>query len=159
MAFRLPPGLAVGQQYRATSPSDVAALEAYLPPGSRVLVGLVFERRYDGFEAGCERADTELREQASLFGWPEYPQFVTPDPDGQPIAWVSYRSSPAWWTLILGILGGTFILPIIAILPVWIIEKLFPGVTQAITMFFGLMIVGGLMLFVPRLMAPKEGKE
>jgi hypothetical protein len=39
---------------------------------------------------------------------------------------------------------------------VWIIEKLFPGVTQAITMFFGLMIVGGLMLFVPRLMAPKE---
>jgi hypothetical protein len=159
MAFRLPTNLGIGQQYTAVSPGDVAALEAYLPSSSRVLVGLVFAERYDGFEADCERAEAALRQQAGLSPWPEYQRFITPDPDGQPIAWVSYQSSPVWWTVILVILGGIFLLPILSVLPIWIIEKLFPGFMETITMIVGLMIVGGIMLFMPKMLAPAKEKE
>ena len=159
MAFRLPANLTIGQQYTAVSPGDVAALEAYLPRSSRMLVGLVFAERYDGFEEDCERAEARLEAEAGLSPWPEYDRFVTPDPDGEPIAWVSYQSSPVWWTFLLITLGGIFLLPIISVLPLWIIEKLFPGVTEMITMIVMLMIVGGIMLFMPKLLAPAKEEK
>jgi len=159
MAFRLPANLAVGQQYTAVSPGDVTALEEALPANSRMLVGLVFAERYEGFEDDCERAEAALQAEAGLAPWPEYQRFVTPDPDGEPIAWVSYQSSPAWWTVILVILGGIFLLPIISVLPLWIIEKMFPGVTEMITMVIMLVIVGGVMLFLPKMLKPAEEKK
>jgi len=140
MAFRLPPNLAIGQQYGQVIPTGVTALEESLPSGSRMLVGLVFERRYEGFEGDCERAEAELLRQAGLSMWPEYSRFVTPDPDGEPIAWVSYQSSPAWWTILLVILGGIFILPIIGSFGAWIIDLMFPGITELLTL--------GILVFV-----------
>ncbi|MBA7558640.1 hypothetical protein ES708_00244 [subsurface metagenome] len=160
MAFRLPANLAVGQQYTAVSPGDVAALEEALPASSRMLVGLVFAERYDGFEDDCERAEAALQAEAGLAPWPEYQRFVTPDPDGEPIVWVSYQSSPVWWTVILVLLGGIFLLPILAALPLKIIDWLFPGTIELITMVVMLLMVGGIMLFMPKLMAPaKEEKK
>ena len=159
MAFRLPANLAIGQQYQAVSPGDVAALEAYLPSSSRMLVGLVFAERYAGFEKDCEWAEAALQAEAGLSTWPEYQRFVTPDPDGEPIAWVSYQSSPVWWTVILVILGGIFLLPIIGILPLWIIDLMFPGFMETISMVVMLMIVGGIMLVMPKLLAPAKEEK
>ena len=159
MAFRLPANLAVGQEYTAVSPGDVAALEAYLPSNSRMLVGLVFAERYDSFEEDCERAEAALQAEAGLSYWPEYQRFVTPDPDGEPIAWVSYLSSPAWWTVILLILGGIFLLPILSVLPMFIIEMLFPGFMEIITMVVMLMIMGGVMLFMPKMLTPAKEEK
>jgi len=158
MAFRLPANLGIGQQYTAVSPSDVAALEASLPPSSRILVGLTFAERYDGFEEDCVRAEAALQGQAGLSPWPELGGFITPDPDGEPIAWVSYVSSPVWWTIILVILGGVFLLPIVSVLPVWIIDLMFPGFKEMIGMVVMLLVVGGIMVFMPKLM-PKEEKK
>jgi len=159
MAFRLPANLQIGQQYTAVSPGDVSALEESLPPDSRILVGLVFAERYEGFEADCERAEAALQAEEGLSTWPDYPRFITPDPDGQPIAWVSYQSSPVWWTLILITLGGIFLLPILSVLPVWIIDKLFPGAMDMITMVVMLMVVGGIMLFMPKMLAPAKEEK
>ena len=159
MAFRLPTNLAVGQQYTAVSPGDVTALEEVLPANSRMLVGLVFAERYDGFEDDCERAEAALQAEAGLAPWPEYQRFVTPDPDGEPIAWVSYQSSPAWWTVILVILGGIFLLPIIGSFGMWVIEKMWPGFMETISMVVMLMVVGGIMVFMPKLTAPAKEKE
>lgn len=159
MSFRLPTNLTVGQRYTAVSSGDVAALESYLPASSRMLVGLVFAERYDGFEEDCAQAELELQKQAGLSPWPEYQRFVTPDPDGEPIAWVSYQSSPAWWTILLVILGGIFLLPIVSVLPVWIIDLMFPGFTEMIGMIVMLLMVGGVMLFVPKMLKPAEETE
>ena len=157
MAFRLPANLAIGQQYTAVSPSDVTALEERLPADSRILVGLIFSERYDGFEDDCERANERLLEEPGILPWPEYPQqFVTPDEDGEPIAWVSYQSSPSWWMIILITLGGIFLLPILSVLPVWIIDLMFPGFMETISMIVVLMIVGGIMLFMPKMIEEKK---
>jgi len=158
MAFRLPDNLAIGGQYQAVSAGDVAVLEEVLAPRSRVLVGLVFAERYDGLIEDCERAGTALRE-AGIPAWPEYGRLVTPDPDGEPVVWVSYLSSPAWWTIILMILGGIFLLPILSVLPVWIVDKLFPGVMDVITMVIVLGIMGGVMMFMPKMLAPAKEKK
>lgn len=145
MAFRLPANLQVGQQYTAVSPSDVSALEEALPADSRILVGLVFAERYEGFEADCERAEAALQGQTGLYTWPELDHFITPDENGAAVAWVSYQSSPAWWMILLAILGGIFILPIITVLPVWITEKILPGLGGIIDIA---VLVGlGLMMF------------
>jgi len=63
-----------------------------------------------------------------------------------------------WWTWILITLGGIFLLPIIAVLPFWVIEKLLPGITQFLTTLVTLVLIGGMVVFLPRLMAPKERK-
>jgi len=159
MVFRLPPNLAVRRSYGAVDPDAVTALEEGLPSGSRMLVGLVFAERYDGFEADCERAEAALQAQAGLLTWLEYQRFVTPDADGNPVAWVSFLSSPAWWTVILVILGGVFLLPIISVLPVWIIDLMFPGFMETITMVVVLMIMGGVMLFLPKLLTPAKEEK
>ena len=162
MAFRLPANLGVGQQYVAVSPdasADIDALEASLPSSSRMLVGLVFTERYEGFEADCVRAETALQEYLGLSPWPELGYFITPDPDGEPIAWVSYLSSPSFFTIILLILGGIFLLPIIGALPVFIIDLMFPGFTEIIGMVVMLLVVGGIMLFMPKLMPKEKPKE
>lgn len=157
MAFRLPPNLMV-QQYTAVSPGDVTALEAYLPSSSRMLVGLVFAERYNGFEEDCERANEALLGVEGLSTWSEYLRFVTPDPE-EAIAWVSYLSSPAWWTLILITLGGIFLLPILSALPMKIIDWLFPGTMELITMLIVLGIVGGIMVFMPKMLAPAKEEK
>ena len=163
MAFRLPANLAVGRQYTAVSPSDVTALEESLPADSRLLVGLVFSERYEGFEEDCLRANDRLFRllaEPGLSPWPEYPQqFVTPDPDGEPIAWIHYQSSPVWWTWLLVILGGVFLLPIVSVLPVWIIDLMFPGFVETITMIVGLMVMGGVMLFLPKMLTPAKEEK
>ncbi|GAI93819.1 unnamed protein product [marine sediment metagenome] len=156
--FRLPPNLGVAQQYTAVSPSDVTALEESLPANSRLLVGLVFSERYEGFEEDCLRANDRLFrlfQEPGLSPWPEYPQqFVTPDEDGEPIAWIHYQSSPAWWTILLVILGGVFLLPIIGVLPVWIIDFMFPGFTETIGTIGMLVVIGGLMFFLLPMLKP-----
>ncbi len=155
VAFRLPENLAIGGQYQVVSPDDVTTLEESLPPRSRVLVGLVFTERYEGFATDCERAETALRE-ADIPAWPELGNLVTPDPDGEPVVWISYLSSPAFWTPILLIIGSIFLLPIISILPLWIVEKLFPGVTEMLTMLVVLGIMGGVMMFMPKMLKEKK---
>jgi hypothetical protein len=69
---------------------------------------------------------------------------------------VSYVSSPAWWTIILLILGGAFLLPILAALPMKIVEWLFPGTMDIITTLVILGILGGVMMFMPKML--KGGK-
>jgi hypothetical protein len=135
MAFRLPANLELGQHYQAEGSSSISALEESLPHGSRMLVGLTFTERYDGFEADCERANERLLQQEGLYPWPEYPQqFVTPDPDGEPVAWVHYQSSPAWFVPILVILGGIFLLPVFTTIGFWITEQIIPGIGPIITL-------------------------
>ena len=155
--FRLPATLTVGRQYQALSHAEVSAFESSLPQHSRVLVGMVFAERYSGFETDCARADTALQQVAGLSAWPEFPQFVTPDPDGQPIAWVSYVASPEWQ--IIGIiLGGIFLLPILGAFSLWVVEKIIPGFTEMITTIVMLAIFAGTMLFTPKFLVPaKEG--
>ncbi len=155
MAFRLPASLTIGGQYQVVGPEDVTTLEESLPPRSHVLVGLVFTERYEGFDADCERAETALRE-AGLPAWPELGRLVTPDPDGEPVVWISYLSSPAFWTPILIAIGSIFLLPIAGLLPLWITEKLFPGMTEMLTMLAVLGVMGGMMLFMPKML--KGGK-
>jgi len=84
---------------------------------------------------------------------------VTPDPDGEPVVWVSYVSSPAWWTIILIILGSVFILPILGALPFKIIDLLFPGTMDLITNVVVLGILGGVMMFMPKMLAPAKEKK
>ncbi len=155
VAFRLPANLAVGRQYQVVNPDDVTTLEESLPPRSHVLVGLGLSNNYDGLLSDCERAELALRE-AGVPAWPELERLVVPDPDGEPVVWVSYLSSPAFWTAILLIIGSTFLLPIISILPLWITEKLFPGVTEFITNLAILGIMGGVMVFLPKMLKEKQ---
>lgn len=157
MAFRLPGNLAIGGQYQAVSIGDVAVLEEALPSRSRMLVGLVFTERYDGFLEDCERAEIALRE-AAIPLWPENGRLVVPDPDGEPVVWVSYQSSPAFWTPILVIIGGIFLLPILSVLPVWVIDKLFPGVMDLISSVVVLGIMGGMMAFMPKMLVQGSPK-
>lgn len=159
MAFRLPVNLTIKQQYVVAETGDIDALEVSLPSSSRMLVGLVFSERYSGFEEDCEKANDELLKEFGLATWPEYSKFVTPDQDGEPIAWISYQSSPAWWTIILLILGGIFILPIIGVLPLWIAELMIPGFFEAITSIVTLVIMGGFMLLIPKMLKSPEGSK
>ncbi len=160
MAFRLPANLDVGMQFQAVSPGDVIVMENSLPPRSRVLVGLVFAERYDGFLEDCENAEAILRD-AEIPTWPDYDRLVTPDPDGEPVVWVSYQSSPAFWTTIAVLLGSVFLLPILSVLPMWIIDKLFPGTTELISMVIMMIVMGGMMMLMQKTMVPtkKETKE
>ncbi len=158
MAFRLPSNLTVGGQYQVVNTGDVTVLENSLPAHSRMLVGLVFAGRYDGILEDCERAETALRE-AGIPTWTEYGRLVTPDPDGEPVVWISYQSSPAFWTPILLIIGSIFLLPILSVLPVWIIDKLFPGTIDMITTLVTLGIMVGVMMFLPKMMAPAKEKK
>ena len=153
--FRLPANLTIGGQYQVVSPGDVAAMEEALSPRSRILVGLVFTERYEEFLADCEQAEAALRE-AGIPSWSEYDRLVTPDPDGEPVVWVSYQSSPAFWTPILVIIGSIFLLPILSILPMWIIDKLFPGVVEMINMVVMLGIMGGVMMLMPKVIKEKK---
>jgi len=148
--FRLPGNLAVARSCQGHG--EVVALEGSIPPASRVLVGVVLAEGYQGFYEDCERADGELRKVPGLSPWPEYDRFVTPDPDGEPIAWVSYCSSPAFWAVILGILGATFIIPILGAFSFWVVEKISPGFTQLLSLVGVMMVVLPLMLFL----RPKE---
>jgi hypothetical protein len=150
MAFRLPDNVAIGAEYPAVTIGEVTALENSLPPRSRMLVGLVFDSNYTEFLSDCERAENALRE-AGIPTWPEYDRLVTPDPDGEPIAWISYQSSPAFWTPILVIIGSIFLLPILSVLPVWIIDKLFPGAMDFITTLAVLGIMVGMMMLMPKM--------
>jgi hypothetical protein len=157
--FRLPPNLVVAQNYGIITPEAVVPLEVSLPPRSRVLIGLVFERRYEGFERDCQKAEEELRKLPGLLPWPELSNFVTPDEDGQPVVWIHYLSSPVWWAILLVILAPIFLLPILGAFGMWVVEKMFPGITEAITMIVMLMVVGGIMVFMPKMLAPAKEEK
>lgn len=159
MAFRLPVNLAIRQRYVVVVPEDVTALEQSLPANSRVLVGLVFSERYDGFNEDCLRANEALLAEAGLLMWPELNQFITPDEDGEPIAWISYLSSPAWWTFLLIILGGIFLLPIITVLPIWITGTMFPGITDLITLGIMMFLMFAVMRPMTKGLAPTKEKK
>lgn len=154
--FRLPANLTIGGQFQPADPESVTALENQLPPNSRILVRLAFAERYEGIFSDCERAEAALRE-AGIPGWPELSSLVTPDPDGEPVVWVSYVSSPAFWTVILVILSGIFLLPILSALPIWIIDKMFPGVMDMIASVITLFVLGGLVMMIPKMLS--SGKE
>ena len=147
----------VGRSYGQLTSDAVTALEESLPSGSRVLVGLAFSERYDGFEVDCERAEAALQAEAGLSTWPELDHFITPDSDGQPIAWVSYLSSPAWWTFILVIMGGIFLLPILTAIPMWIADLIFPGFTELLTL--GIIMFVMFLVIRPMTKGLTEGEE
>jgi len=153
--FRLPVNLVVKEQYEVVFPVGITALEESLPSNTRMLVGLVFSERYSGFEEDCSKAEVALRGQPGLSMWPELDHFITPDENGEPIAWVSYQSSPAFWTIILLILGGIFILPIIGSFGAWIIDLLLPGFNEIIM----LLVMVGVMVLLPKLLKPAEEKK
>ncbi|GAJ22768.1 unnamed protein product, partial [marine sediment metagenome] len=75
------------------------------------------------------------------------------------IAWIHYQSSPAWWTFLLIILGGAFLLPIISVLPVFVIDLMFPGFTEIIGMVVMLMVLGGVVLFMSKMLAPAKEEK
>jgi len=156
MAFRLPYGLGVAAQVPVSTDADVEAAESNTLPGTRMLVGLQIEEVYDGILDDLAQAEAQLQAQTGLNAWPEYPQFLTLDPDGEPIIWVSYLSSPAWWVWIGGIVGGFLLLPILAILPLWIIDLIFPGFMEGLMSIVMLMVMMGMMMFLPRMLAPPE---
>ncbi len=156
--FTIPSNLKIGGEYRVDTPGAVAELEYRVPPQSRMLVGLVFTGRDEGFLEDCQKAETALRE-AGIPAWPELDRIVTPDPDGEPVVWVSYVSSPAWWTVILVILGGIFLLPLLSIIPIWITDLLFPGFMDFIGSVVALLILGGMMMIVPRMLEPPKKEE
>ncbi|MFC1910562.1 hypothetical protein ACFLXC_04680 [Chloroflexota bacterium] len=155
MAFRLPANLIIGGQYQVAELGQIATLENALPPASRVLVRLNFGQRYEGFGEDCEKANNALLE-AGIPAWPEYGYPVTPDPDGEPVAWVSYMSSPAFWTPILLIIGGIFLLPILSALPLWIVDKLFPGFMELMGMAAMIGLMAGVMMFMPKITGGKK---
>lgn len=149
--FRLPGNLIIGGQVQLTEPWGVAAMEEQLPPCSRILVGLVLAERYAGFEEDCERAEQALRD-AGIPVWPEYDRRVTADPDGDTVVWISYQSSPAFWTPILLILGSIFLLPVLGILGVWVVDKLFPGLVDIISTLVVLGLMLGVMTLLPKML-------
>ena len=154
MAFRLPVNLEIGQ-YQAVGSSSISALEESVPHSSRMLVGLVFSNRYDGFEADCERANVRLSQEEGLYPWPEYPAFVTPDPDGEAVAWITYQSSPAWFIPILVKLGSMFLLPIVSMLGFFVTEKIWPGVGDLVSLAV-LMGIGWLIYSIVKSPEVKE---
>jgi uncharacterized membrane protein len=101
MAFPLPRGLRVVFESPVSDDRGVDAIEARQREGTRMLVALVFPFRWPGFGASADLADQAVRRIAGLRGWPELPRMVMPDPDGEPVWWVAYLSSPAWWTAIV----------------------------------------------------------
>lgn len=160
MAFRLPYGLRAAAQVPVSTDADVAAAESSTLPSTRMLVGLQIEEVYEGILDDLARAEDRLKAQAGLNTWPEYPWFLTLDPDGEPVIWVSYLSSPAWWMWIAGGVGGFLLLPILAILPLWIIDLIFPGFMEGIMSIVMLIAVMGMMMFLPKMLAPpKEAEE
>jgi len=159
MAFRLPYGLGVAAQIPVSTDDDVVAAETNTLPGTRMLVGLEIKEVYGGILDDLAQAEVRLQAQAGLNTWPEYPQFLTLDPDGEPIIWVSYLSSPAWWVWIGGIVGGFLLLPILLILPLWIVDLIMPGFMEGLMSIVMLMAVMGMMMFLPRMLTPPEEAE
>jgi hypothetical protein len=101
MAFPLPRGLRVVFESAVPDDRGVAAVEERQMGGTRMLVALVFPFRWPGFGASADLAERAVRGIAGLRGWPELSRVVIPDPDGEPVWWVAYLSSPAWWTAIM----------------------------------------------------------
>lgn len=110
MAFRLPPGLIAYGPYEARDDREVEEIESSLPPGTRMLVALVFPFRFPAFGWLADRANTAVRAISGLKPWDEYDRLVTAD-DVDPVWWVSYKSSPAFW--------GWIIMAIITALAGW----------------------------------------
>jgi len=96
--------MVVGER-QAASDAEVEAIEASLPPGTRVLVALGFSFKWPGFGWAADQADWAARHIAGLERWPELGRVVMADPDGEPVWWLAYRSSPAWWLTVLAAIG------------------------------------------------------
>jgi hypothetical protein len=101
MAFPLPRGFRVIYESSVLDDRGVAAIESRQTGGTRMLVALVFPFRWPGFGVSADLADHAVRGISGLRGWPELSRVVMPDPDGEPVWWVAYLSSPAWWTAII----------------------------------------------------------
>jgi hypothetical protein len=101
MAFPLPRGLRVAYESYVSDDPGVAAIEDRQREGTRMLVALVFPFRWPGFGVSADLAEQAVRRIAGLRGWPELQRVVMSDPDGEPVWWVAYLSSPAWWTSII----------------------------------------------------------
>lgn len=123
MAFPLPSGLAAHSQGEAAGDAAVEAIENAQPSGTRMLVALQFPFRWPGFGWSADQADWAARNIAGLEPWPEptkdsLRRVVVADPDGEPVWWICYLSSPGWWLAIIGAIG-VFILAAIAVRLVW----------------------------------------
>lgn len=148
MAFRLPSGLAVGEEYTSSTDAQVMALENSLPSGTRMLVGVQYASLPSTVDYDVERINAAI-EAEGISPWPEYSRLATVDPDGEPIIWISYSSSPAWWMII----GGIMLLPILAIIPLIIMVQLVPGLMDMI------MLVVMIVIMVPVFKMMRPGKE
>ena len=82
-----------------------------------MLVALAFPFRWPGFGWSADQADWAARSIAGLRPWPELDRVVIPD-DVEAVWWVAYLSSPAWWVVIIAVIG-VFILAAIALRIVW----------------------------------------
>ena len=106
MAFELPAGLVAREYGQVTGDDGVAGIEDQQPSGTRMLVALGFPSRWPGFGVTADAADMAVRATDSLLGlrtWPELDRYIIPD-DTEAVWWVAYRSSPAWWLLLAGVL-------------------------------------------------------
>lgn len=162
MAFPLPTGLQVSYQADLVS-SQVTALEQTLVPGQRVLIALQIEGGlYSGIENDIAAEEAILQVTDGLYPWPEYPQFLTLDPNGDPIVWLSYLEgdityAPQGWWLIIGAIA---LLPILAILPVFLIDLIAPGFIEGMMNMVMLMVMMMIMMPMMRsLQAPAEERS
>jgi hypothetical protein len=152
MAFPLPQGLVATPYGEAADDAAVAAIEAGQPGGTRMLVALGFPFRWPGFTWSADQADRAARELAGLSTWPELSRVVIPDPDGQPVWWVAYLSSPAWWVVLLGVLAAAIAVAI-TVRVVWVVTpKEVRGGLGGVLNLLPLMVLGMLgALMVPLL--------
>ena len=101
MAFILPPGLKAADGVVVETDADVAAIETAQPSGTRMLVHTRFAFKWPGFGVSADIADAAVRALSGLRTWPELGRVVYSDPDGEPVWYFAYLSSPAWWMLVL----------------------------------------------------------
>ena len=153
MAFDLPQGLRIVGEQTANSNEEVGAIEQGLAPGTRMLVAMGFAFKWPGFGISADAADWAARDIAGLQPWPEYGRVVTADPDGDATWWITYKSSPAWWMVIIIALG----ILILAAVTFRIVRWVAPEVAAPISTVVNLIPMLVLLLFLT--MMPTVMKE
>ena len=118
MAFPLPAGMVLATENIVYTDDDVAAIEAVQSSSTRMLVGIQFAFKWPGFGVAANAADALARNIAGMNTWPELDRVVYADPDGSPIWYFAYLSSPVWWVPIM-IACGVAIAAAITLRVVW----------------------------------------
>jgi hypothetical protein len=152
MAFPLPEGL-VAQPYGQVAGDDaIEAIEGAQPGGTRMLVALGFGFRWPGFGWSADMADAAARGIGGLRPWPELSRVVIPDPDGEPVWWVCYLSSPAWWVALALVLAAVIAVAV-TVRIVWTVVPQEARSGLGVTLnILPLMVLGMLAMMLPPLL-------